>query len=61
MNAINNNNNNKKKKKKKNIFLLFLELFTAEPQGVPMVALKPLIHNNKGKGKAIPEQVWRGP
>jgi len=26
-----------------------------------MVALKPLIHNNKGKGKTIPEQVWTSP
>jgi hypothetical protein len=40
---------------------LELLVFTAEPQGVNMVALKPLIHNNKGKAKAIPEQVWTGP
>jgi hypothetical protein len=26
-----------------------------------MVALTPLLHNNKAKGKAIPEQVWTGP
>jgi hypothetical protein len=38
-----------------------LELFTAETQGVTVVALTPLIHNNKGKVKAIPEQVWTGP
>jgi len=26
-----------------------------------MLAISPLIHNDKGKGKAIPEQVWTGP